>query len=329
MTFLEITQRVYQDCGYAAVPATDVITRVKAWINDGHRRLLRDPAMTDLRQGTLCFSSIASVPIYGAPQVFERIDVIVQPDNNRRLRMMTRDLYRALDPGETASGLPSHWVPEGLWPVLRQPNETGLYLVSTSASDTAVVVNLQGATGTASAAGLGHAPVQTTLTGTTRVQVGTDVTYRLVESWNLASVAVGSVQLWDAAIGGNLLANIPVGFRSVQYDAIRLWPTPASAWTFNVDGQYAIPALVQDTDIPMLPPSYHELLADYGRMKEYERTQDGRYGMAASQWADGSTKLKTFVQFPSDYRPVAGQPSSRFGFTNLPDGWYPADRSWP
>jgi len=125
------------------------------------------------------------------------------------------------------------------------------------------------------------------------------------------------------------LAQIPAGFLSVQYDAIRLWPTPSDVWAFNVDGQYAIQPLVQDTDIPSLPPGYHDVLCDYARMKEYERTQDARYAMAASMFADGEKKLKTFVEFPQDYRPVAGQPTNRFGFTNLPGGYFPADSRWP
>jgi hypothetical protein len=320
--------QVYALCGYSAAPATSVSTRVGYWLNEGHRRILRNPALTELRQSTLCFSSEEDVSIYAVPQIFERIDAIVQQSNNLRLVMMSRDTYRTVDPGETAIGTPTAWVPAGFWPVIRQPNETGLWVASTSAADTTQSVIMQGATSTVAAAGQPHRSVTITLNGVTRVQFGTDTTYSLVQFWRLSAEAVGTVYLYDAASGGNILARIQPGLTTCQYLAIRLWPTPSSNEAYYVDGQYEIPNLIGDTDIPLLPPSYHDLLMTYAVMKEYERTQDPRYPMALQQFTEGEKQLLTFVQFPPDYKPVAGSMSER-GFTNLPGGWFPSDASWP
>lgn len=324
MTFLELKQGVYDLCGFGQSPSTAVVRRVGAWINEAQRRILRDPGMSDLRQGSLPFSSVAGQTLYAIPQVFERIDSIVQQTNDRKLRFMSRAMYRSIDPAERSSGMPDYYVPEGLRAVFMQPATTGIWAASSAVGDTTQKVNLQGVR----ASGDINQPIQTTLTGTTRVAIGSVTDYLEVLSWNLDTVATGTVSLYDAAAAGNVLARIPIGFKAVQYEVIRLWPTPAQALPYVVDGQWLIQDLVQDTDVPMLPPSYHDILGDYARMREYERTGDKRLSIAATQYGDGKNKLRVYVQFPPDYRPVAGSIDATVRRNNL-GSWYPADYVWP
>jgi hypothetical protein len=324
MTFDQIRTRIYHDCGFTDTPAALVVTRVKDWVNEGHRRILRDPKFSKLRAGTVPFSSVIGVTIYGFPQVFERVDAIVQQTNDRRLTFMTRDRYRSMDPAERATGVPSHYVPEGYGVLFKKLlADGGIWAVSSAAGDTTQVLTYEGI----STNGDQVSPAQVTLTGVTRVRLGA-VTFHDLLGWNLSAVAVGTVSLYDAAAVGNEIARIAIGQRSVRYDMFRLWPTPAQVLPYVVDGQFKILDLVQDADVPMWPESYHDVLCDYGRMKEYERTQDPRLSIASGQFTEGKEKLRQYVEFPDDYTPVASSISNVVRRNNL-GGWYPADQGWP
>ena len=320
MTFAELKAQVYRDTGYPSSPPTDVATRTGAWINEGHRHILRQPSMVNLRQGTLTFASVASQPIYGLPQAFEKMDAIMQQTNSLRLRMLTRDQYRLVDPGERSNGTPYAWVPVGLVPVFQQPASTGLWAVSSSASDTTPVVTVTGIL----ADGDIPAQVQVTLNGTTRAQLGSNTTWSTIMSWSVSAACVGDVSIYDAASSGNLLARIPVGSTSVQYQGIRLWPTPGAVLTYTVDGQFEIPTLVNDNDVPLVPPSYHDLLSCYARSREYERTEDPRYATAKAEFDEGVNRLRAFVEFPADWHPVTGGTLRATRWNNL-NSWCPAD----
>lgn len=324
MTFAELKKSVYRDTGFADAPAAAVITRVGGWINQGHRRILRDPRFTKLRFGSMAFSSAASVPIYGVPQVFERIDHIVQQTNDRPLTLLTQTKYRAMDPAERATGVPDAYVPQGYGVLFKKlAVDGGIWAVSSDAGDTTQIITYQGIDTNGDILSAG----QVTLTGTTRVRLGAFTFHDLV-SWNLSAVAVGRVSLYDAAAVGNEISRIPIGQQSVRYDLVRLWPTPTSALPYMVDGQFKIFDLVQDTDVPMWPESFHDVLADYARLKEYERTNDPRMGDAAGMYNDGKEKLRQTVEWPDDYYPVASSVSSSVRRNNL-GGWFPADAGFP
>jgi hypothetical protein len=121
VTFAEMQAAVYDDLNYGTAPSPNVVSRVKRWLNEGYLHLLREPGLTNLRQGSLSFSSVASQDVYGLPQAFDKApDAIVQTTNNIRLQYRSRDWYRIVDPGQTDTGNPYVWMPAGLTPVLRQ-----------------------------------------------------------------------------------------------------------------------------------------------------------------------------------------------------------------
>jgi hypothetical protein len=326
MTFAELKARVYQDCGFNATPSTDVQTRVGAWVNEGYRKLLREPGMVDLRQTEFTFASVTSQTIYAIPQMFESINAIVNQANNLRLRLMSRDVYRSMDPGEVSSGLPYAYIPEGFRTAFRQPPTTGsgIWAVSTSVADTTQTVTIQGTR----LSGDQTAAQTATLTGTSRVAVGSFTDLIQIEAWNVSAVCAGSISLYDAVTSGNELARIPIGRTSVLYETIRLWPTPAGVYTFLIDGLMLIPTLTAATDTPIFPESYHDVLADYAKMREYERTGSDRLPVAQQNYLAGAANLRTYIQFPPDFRAIAGSKGARNGWTDL-GGWYPADYGWP
>lgn len=325
MNLGQLALAVYGDTGYTTVPADPAVqTRVYRWINEAHRKILREPSMMGLRQIQLSVNSVANQPMLALPMAFEKVDTIVQITNSRRLRYMTLDRSTLIDPANRSSGVPDFW--GGPWwePVATEPASTGVWVVSSSISDTTQKVNFQGIR----ANGEIQALQQVTINGLTRVPIQSAVTdFAWIEMWNLDSAAVGTISLYDAATLGNELARIPIGATSVQYQVVRLWPTPADVYAFTVQGVAEITDLTNATDVPLLPPSYHDILSAYARMKEYERTQDNtRFPIAQGEYLEGLAKLKAFVEWPPDYRPIAGG-GGPLGVTwpNLPGGWYPAD----
>jgi hypothetical protein len=326
VTFAEMQAAVYDDLNYGTAPSTNVASRVKRWLNEGYLHLLREPGLTNLRQGSLTFSSVASQEVYGLPQAFDKApDAIVQTTNNVRLQYRSRDWYRTVDPGQTDTGNPYVWMPAGLTPVLRQPDQTagsGVWAVSSDAADTLAQVLFQGIR-------LGGTEVVqfgTTLTGTTRVALGAITDYVNVRSWTLTATCAGAVTLYDAAASGNILGVIPIGQTSVQYQGIQLWPTPASALSYRVDGQFSIRPMVEDSEVPMLPVSYQDMLPVYCRMREYAKQGDGqRVNGAREEWEMWKRRLLTYVGYPADYIAVPGRlGDGRVGWNDL-GGAYPAD----
>ncbi len=326
MNFYEMQQAVYDDLNYSlSAPSPLVVTRVKRWLNEGHKHLLRLPGMTGLRQGSLSFNTVANQKSYGLAQAFDKLpDAITQESNNWRLQYRTRDWFRTVDPGQTDNGNPYVWIPDGLMPVLRHPDTSGsgLWAVSTNAGDTAQSVVLSGIR---LSGDIDHA-APTTLTGTSRVAIGALTDYVTVLSFVVSSSTLGNIELYDAAAAGNLLARIPAGRTSVQYQAIRLWPTPAAVLSYRVDGQFAIDDLVADTDVPFLPTSYHDMLPVYARMRSYQKDGDNdRAAIAGQEWSSWTARLMMYQQFPPDYIPVPGRlGEGRIGWNDL-GGAYPAD----
>ena len=323
MNLGQMLAATYDDLNYSPQPSPDVQVRIARWINEAHQHVLRLPSLTGLRNATFGLTSEDSRGFYGLPQMFERMDAIVQQSNNARLVMRTKDWFRSVDPGENSNGNPYVWVPEGLHPVFRLPDATGIWAASTSAADTTQVVRLLGA----SSHGDEQAEASATLTGTSRVAIGSVTDYSDVREWSVSSTCAGVVSLYDAASSGNELARIPVGKTSVQYDCIRLWPTPSAALDYTIDGQALIYELVNSDDVPMLPVSYHDMLPCYARFRQYKKSGDSeRAAMEQAEWQNWIGRLQSFVEFPSDYRPVAGSINQdTFRWSNLPGGWYPAD----
>src|SRR6185295_8257229 len=146
MTFGEILSATLDDLNLHPVSdgVTETVLRIRRWINEAHRALLRDPANADLRNGSLTFTTTPNQAEYALPQAFERLISIVQPDRGVRLAFQTMDVCTSRDPGVRSLGDPSHWSPVGYRPVMLQPQNTGLWI---SSGDNALQMHFVGTRG--------------------------------------------------------------------------------------------------------------------------------------------------------------------------------------
>lgn len=318
MTFGQMLSAAYDDLGYGSSPSSDQVTRIKRWINEGYRHLMAQPGMELLRDSTFTVTTTAGVATVALPQSVNAIYSVTQTDNSMRLRMLTRDAYRTVNPGlnQTTAAPSDAWVPWGWYPVLRHPDSTGVWVVSSSASDTTQTVSMTAnrANGDIGAAVSAGGP----LTGTTRVQVGTITDYTQITGLSLSAAAVGTVTFYDASSGGNILMRLQPGFTSAQYQHVLFFPTPSAATDYLFDVQLQMVDLVQSSDIPLLPPDFHDMLPLYARLRDYKRAgADPRLPSAEVEWSRRTAELKFNVQFPKDYQPVAGNQVTGYGWNDL------------
>lgn len=325
MTLSEMLSNLYDDLGFDSTPAPSVVRRLTANLNKAQRAILREPGLLRLRDTLtpLTFTSESGRYIYGLPASLARITAITERDNDRDLDEMSIPELRLTDPGFTATGPPYAYIPLSYRQIENVPASTGLWAVSSSASDTTQAVYIDGVR----ASGLATGTVNATLTGLTRVAIGTITDYVDVKTVSISSTAVGIVTIYDAASAGNIIARIPVGAISPQYFCVQLYPTPASEITYYVDGSLRLTTMTIASDTPIIPEEFHDMLPAYARMREYEKTDDmERRALAAAEYDLGMTRLKHYVSSQPAEIPVMGRRVmrrySRFG------PWAPAGSGW-
>lgn len=326
MTLGDLRTDIYGDIGFPSSPPTEMANLIDRAINKAHRQILREPAFSRLRDTTepITFASVASQHLYGLPAQLERVRAISERDTDRYLDAISINELRLIDPGFNATGPPDRFVIHGHRPLKYWPvnTGTGVWAASTDAADTTQSIQINGISTT----GLASGDQSATLTGTSRVAIGSLTNYVDIQIVSLSAVAAGTVSLFDAAVAGNTLAQIPIGATTSQYLAIQLWPTPASAITYYVDGTWRIPLLDDAQDVPMLPEAFHDVLAAYARIRYYEKSgEQAKAVEAKDEYAVGLSRLKSSVNSHGVEQPVLGRPfrrrRSRLG------GWFPAD-SW-
>jgi hypothetical protein len=321
MTKGQLLAILYERLNYQSSPATDVTTRLGNHLNQAQRMILRQAGMSGLRDGIngTTFESVSGEAYYGLPQVIASIRSITDRTNDRKLHQLSFDVYREIDPGVDATGTPSHYVPLGLRACQYRPEITGLWAVSTSAADTTQVIQINGVRNS----GLPSLDQTATLTGTTRVAIGTATDYTDVTTISLTTAAAGVVSIYDASSSGNVVAAIPIGHLYPQYLGVKLYPKPTAAVAYYVDGPTRIVDMDDTVDVPQLPEEYHDLLIPAAMMLEYEKTNDTRYPLAVATYREGLSNLKHHLAAGPDLSPVLGgvtvSRTSRFG------SWYPAD----
>jgi hypothetical protein len=301
------------------------VTRIKRYVNEGVRAILREPGLGRLADSDApySFASVASTARYALPEAVARVYRISERTNDRTLEAMPMDRYRRVEPDAASnSGTPSHYVPMGRVAVATQPADaSSLFVKSTSASDTTQTAYVE-----VLITGGYRRTASVTLTGTTAVNLSSAITTgEVIEDFYLSAVAVGTVTLHEDSGAGAELARITIGALRPRYYGLYLWPTPAAAVTYYVDYRREILDLVNDTDEPVLPTDFHTLLCAYARMREYEKTDDTRFELAADEFGRGLSRLKYATQWTGDELPVAGR-GHMVGHSRL-GGHYPAD-SW-
>lgn len=292
MTLGNLLSDLYRRLNYATTPDSTVTTRLTAFLNTVHRQILTKPGLGSLRDDTVTFASVAAQARYGLPPAVGAIQTVTDRTNNVRLTRRSRDWLRSIDPGLTASGVSTDYIPLGLQQVARQPSDaSSLFIDSTSPSDTGTCY-IEGIR-----TGGYYYSASVVMTGTTGVNVASSITDWIeVTKCYLSTAAIGTVTLTEDAEGGTVLATIPRGQTYSRQQSVQLWPTPASVITYYVDYVRPIADMSIGTDEPLLPEEYHWLLEVGARMKEYEKQDDpARYLAARREYEDGLRGLVFWV----------------------------------
>lgn len=291
MTFAQILADIYRRTGFASSPTADVVTRIKAFVNETQQEIFHEPGMEFLQNDTTSFSSVANQQTYGLPVSVAKIKQLRETTNRIVLLPISLSEYRERYPDPSAvTGTPTRWVDLGFDAVDVEPSDaSAVYVVSSSNSDV----------GTAYIEGLrsGGVPFtdSVTMTGATAVQLPSYSDVVSITKFYISTAAVGTVRLREDSGSGTILATIPVGYSYSRYRRIALAPTPAAVISYSLDFERNFTELVNDTDQPLLPEQFHHMLAIGGRMKEYEKTQDSRYGVAKDEYEKALKKLKFWL----------------------------------
>src|SRR3990172_8291950 len=172
----------------------------------------------------------------------------------------------------------SLWIPLRGSPALRDIGGTGLWVVSSSATDSNVNVNVE----TIDANNSLTATTANT-DGTTRVQVGTATNHQRLLRFSADAAAVGVLSLYDAATSGNQVSVITLGRTNANFLVIALWPTPAAADTLRLDYITWIRDFSQAYDDPQLPHDFHYLVSLGGKIDE-ARKKGSEYRQQRMEW---------------------------------------------
>jgi hypothetical protein len=297
-------------------PATK--KRYRNSLNESYRQLLRMPGMESLRYASLTFASVANQKLYALPtHGVARINRITEQTNDRKLEYRTPQWLDSVAPDPT-TGTPWAWIPKGYVEVHTQPSDaSAVFVDSTSASDvaTAYVEGIR--------TGGYYASVKVTMTGTTAVQVGAITDFIVITKFYLSSAAIGTVTLHEDASGGTELSKIAIGDLRAQFYAFQLYNTPAAALTYTCDILRSIPDMTQDTDEPLIPDDFHDLLIDMAEMRELRKQDDQeRWSMLTGDVKRGQDALKSFVINHPDWVPDW---NGHRGEISTLGAWFPAD----
>lgn len=325
MNLTAIRAEVYRRLRYTSTPPTATQTRITALINEVHNDLCTLPGMDRLRDDTIIVTAFANRSRTGLPPSVARIMGIVDRTNNLKLQQVPLAELRGTDPAQAfTGGYPLRYSVIGNQAVQIQPAVTGagLWVASSAGADMTQNVFVESMT-------LGGYPNQsllagTTLTGTSRVQIGARTDHVEVTRFYLDAAATGFVSLYDAAAAGNELARLPIGQTWSRYLAVEWWPLQTQDVTEYADIQREIYDLVNGTDEPLIPTDFHSLIVQGVLMREYVMLDDTRVAITRAEYIQGCNDMSSFVMDNGDriasLRPFP-QRWSRLG------GNYPAERS--
>lgn len=266
MTFKEIQDDALDRLLYDSnLTSSGPRTRIKRNINQWQRKICSAPENSKLRKGTASFTTAQGTVLYGLPFGIEKIAAIYDAaTNNPRLSKKSGDWLRWDTRANLNQGTPWAYIDHGVHPIYYVPASTGIWAVSSAAGDTTQTVSMNAIrTG-----GYPHQAGPTTLTGTSRVQIGSRTDYIDITKLMLSAVAVGDISFYDASSSGNLLAVIPIGQLTARYYVLQPWPVPSSAITYTIDCWVNIFDMSLDYDTPMMPQDFHDLLGDCARYEE-------------------------------------------------------------
>jgi hypothetical protein len=323
-----LEQDCYRRLGYnTSSPDTATQTRIRAFINETQQELLSEPGMEALLWDTVTLASVSGTPDYALPPIVAKIRQIRETTNDRILYPMSLAEYRLRYPDPTqTTGTPAYYVDLGYDAVAVEPSDASeLFVKSDSASDGATkTAFLEGYT-----TGGYYRAASVALNGTTAASVSSSITtWIAVTKFYIAltaggtTTAAGNVTLLEDSGSGTELARIPIGQDYARYRRIALVPCPSAAITYSLDIERDVTDMAQATDEPVVPPRFHHLLGVGARMREYEKQDQERYGVAQREYMNGMRKLKFYVYSQAVGTPNLRGPQSRR--VSQLGGWFPS-----
>jgi hypothetical protein len=317
MTLNEIELDIYRRLDYADSPPTSVKNRIDGFINQRHRQLLASDRLRTLRSATTTITTTANIGSYGIPYGCARIQRVMDQANQYKLDARTPEWLRDAQPMPSAiTGTPSTWVPMGYCPVAQRPfTAPALWVYSTAAEtgplDLTYIL-------------IGGTQIITqvsSLTANVPVQVTGAVNVTDIIEFTTRTLAAGTITMADASSGGNIISQIAKGTSTARYYRIALYPVPSAPLTYLVDYEHEIPVLVNPLDEPLLPIDFHDLIALWARLDEYEFKSDDRWQATKTLVEDRTRELRAWVENHDIYRRSAipsASSRSRLG------PWFPA-----
>lgn len=83
-----------------------------------------------------------------------------------------------------------------------------------------------------------------------------------------------------------------------------LWPTPDAVITYTLDITSPITELSGDSDVPLLPDDFHDLLIDLAELSELRKQDDpARWSLVSQKAKQGEADLRAWLVVQPDYRP--------------------------
>lgn len=294
MTLAEMEQDLYDRFGYQASPPTEIVRRIRRFINEAHREAIGKKWASSFRRALLTFSSVANSPFAVIPQAATRIITIADRTNNIELTETSLADLRYTDPGLTAlAGYPNQYVTLNYSAaVAKDPaNASSVFIISDNAGDvqTAYIEGIR--TG-------GYPQSKSVvLTGVTAVNVSAAVSdwIAITRFW-LSSAAVGTVELHEDSGAGTELAHINQGRTMARYTRLHLYPVPTAAVVLYADVDRQVLDMSVATDEPLIHEDWHYLVVAGASAKEFfKREKLAESDREYSRFTTGMREMQTFL----------------------------------
>ncbi len=320
MTFAEILSDTYARLNYATSPTSDVVTRIKGFVNESQQDILSRDGFSKLLHGTITFASVVGQAEYAFPPSVARPLYLVDTVNMITLNEVSEAYYRQILPDPTQiSSTPTAYANLGLGTVASRPSTASqLWVASSSASDTTQVLNFEVITAS------GYTRTGTvTLTGTTAVTLSSAITDAIeITDLYLTTVGVGIITVYQDVLKTLPLSAIGIGKLREVYQRVALVNTPSAIITYTLQYERDPSALVNDTDAPLLPPRFHRLLGTGARFREYEYKNDApRRAMVEREWLQGIGQLNAYIASGATQIYIPNRPQRA---PSVLSSWYPS-----
>jgi hypothetical protein len=331
MTFLDIFQDVARRCDKnPTAPDPETQARLRMFINDRYREVMRLPGVIDLRDEVLVpgpmkitAGTTAGQNRLVLPDTVRAITNVVDSTHRVKLTRVSMSWIRERDPSEpgTSMGTPTHYAILNHNAVKEQPASIHLEVSSDSFLDDGVVsIEYQDHYGA-------FRVEKATLTGVSPMPVpGAAAT--MVFRMSVDRPPDGQIKLVAVQTNQTLLTIQPNSMSSQTNNphtssgwTLWLWPTPSGVFNITVDGTMPRAAMVDWMDEPMLPEDFHTVLVWGACEDEMLHMDDNRAGAFADRWRKDISALKGFLH------QVRGERLIPRG--SRPAGWSPFGGNYP